>query len=236
MYKKTKSLLMIILLISVSIVIFYLINIDLEIIKFFNSKYYNLEFNYQIITLLLAFLFILLSRLIGGKGVFKYLNLKNIDGKIKEVKIIGINPKNGESWINLGLNFSIIITFVTVIVIYFQLIKSNQFSYNFFPLIFYVLIFSLMNSFTEEIIYRFSITSVFQELNIDSNITALLSGAIFGIVHYFGTPGGIAGVIMAFFIGWFLSKSIIETKGFFWAWFIHFLQDIIIFYGLFSIK
>jgi hypothetical protein len=32
-----------------------------------------------------------------------------------------------------------------------------------------------------------------------------------------------------------LAKSIAETGGTFWAWFIHFLQDVIIFPGLFLV-
>jgi len=32
-----------------------------------------------------------------------------------------------------------------------------------------------------------------------------------------------------------LAKSILETKGIFWAWLIHFLQDIIIFTALLTI-
>lgn len=46
--------------------------------------------------------------------------------------------------------------------------------------------------------------------------------------HYYGAPYGITGVLMAYFLGWFLGKSIIETKGIFWAWMIHFVQDFLI--------
>jgi uncharacterized protein len=38
---------------------------------------------------------------------------------------------------------------------------------------------------------------------------------------------------LAGFLGWLLAKSIVETRGIFWAWFIHFLQDVIIFTGFF---
>jgi hypothetical protein len=55
-------------------------------------------------------------------------------------------------------------------------------------------------------------------------------------VHYFGTPGKIPGVLLAGFLGWFLAKSIGETHGFFWAWLIHFLQDVVIITGLFFQK
>jgi len=55
-----------------------------------------------------------------------------------------------------------------------------------------------------------------------------VSAILFGSVHYWGSPGGILGVLVAGFLGWFLTKSILETKGIFWAWWIHFLQDVII--------
>ena len=34
---------------------------------------------------------------------------------------------------------------------------------------------------------------------------------------------------MAFALGWLLARSMVETRGLFWAWFIHFCQDVIIF-------
>jgi len=50
-----------------------------------------------------------------------------------------------------------------------------------------------------------------------------------GIGHYFGVPYGVVGVIMASFLGWMLGKAMLETRGFFWAWLIHFVQDVLIF-------
>jgi len=57
----------------------------------------------------------------------------------------------------------------------------------------------------------------------------LLMAAFFGIGHYYGVPYGIIGVLMASFLGWLLGKSMLETRGLFWAWFIHFWQDVLIF-------
>jgi hypothetical protein len=34
---------------------------------------------------------------------------------------------------------------------------------------------------------------------------------------------------MSTFLGWMLGKAMLETRGFFWAWFIHFWQDVAIF-------
>ncbi len=59
-----------------------------------------------------------------------------------------------------------------------------------------------------------------------------ISACFFGIAHYFGTPGGISGVVASTFMGWILGKVMIETRGLFWAWWIHFLSDIVIFFFL----
>ena len=46
-----------------------------------------------------------------------------------------------------------------------------------------------------------------------------------GSVHYFETPGGVAGVVLAGFLGCLLAKSIYETRGIFWTWLIHCLPE-----------
>jgi hypothetical protein len=51
----------------------------------------------------------------------------------------------------------------------------------------------------------------------------------FGIMHFYGVPYGVVGVLLAGFLGWILAKSMQETRGLFWAWFIHFWQDVWIF-------
>jgi hypothetical protein len=51
----------------------------------------------------------------------------------------------------------------------------------------------------------------------------------FGIGHFYGIPYGVIGVLMAGFLGWWLGKSMLETRGLWWAWFIHFVQDVWIF-------
>jgi len=44
-----------------------------------------------------------------------------------------------------------------------------------------------------------------------------------------GVPYGVIGVTMATFLGWLSGKAMLETRGFFWAWFIHVVQDVLIF-------
>jgi membrane protease YdiL (CAAX protease family) len=56
-----------------------------------------------------------------------------------------------------------------------------------------------------------------------------LTGAFFGLNHYFGQPSGWSGVFMAGIAGWIWAKSMVETRGFSCAFASHFVQDIVIF-------
>jgi membrane protease YdiL (CAAX protease family) len=57
----------------------------------------------------------------------------------------------------------------------------------------------------------------------------LLTAVFFGVGHYYGQPSGPLGVIMAGFAGWIWARSMIDTRGSVWAFFIHMAQDIVIF-------
>jgi membrane protease YdiL (CAAX protease family) len=56
-----------------------------------------------------------------------------------------------------------------------------------------------------------------------------LTAVLFGLGHFYGQPSGPIGVLMAGFAGWIWARSMIETRGFAWAFFIHMVQDIVIF-------
>lgn len=199
----------------------------------FQSQGYNLELGYQLTVLLLAIVVIGVVYGLTGKDGLAYLSLRKRDGVIRPEPWIGIKPKETETWKNLGVNFSVVITLVTVIVIYFQLVHGENVRLALYPGAILILIFAIMNAFTEEILFRFSFVAVVSKYGFSPYIAQGLAATVFGAVHYFGYPGGIAGVLMAAFIGWFLAKSILETRGFFWAWMIHFLQDVVIFAALF---
>ncbi|OJF91545.1 CPBP family intramembrane glutamic endopeptidase [Alkalibacterium sp. 20] len=60
-----------------------------------------------------------------------------------------------------------------------------------------------------------------------------IAAMIFGIAHFYGAPSGIVGVVMSVLLGWYLSRSMYETKGFASSWIIHFMQDVVIFSTIF---
>lgn len=196
------------------------------------SSTINHQIVYQSITLLAALLFVLVLWSTKTNSFQKYFRKGNIRAKIDPVPMIGLKPKPHENWLHLGRNYTIIISFVTAIIIYFQLFEGSSISLNDVLMVLpFSLVFALSNSFVEEIITRFAVVITLKGVVRDKSIQ-VISALIFGIVHYWGNPGGIIGVLAAAFLGWFLAKSIIETEGIFWAWLIHFCQDLIIFSAL----
>jgi membrane protease YdiL (CAAX protease family) len=85
-----------------------------------------------------------------------------------------------------------------------------------------------MNAFSEEYSYRASILATLRTAVGDGH-ALLLSSFYFGVAHYYGVPYGILGVGMATCLGYVLGRAMLETEGLFWPWFIHFVQDVVIF-------
>ena len=91
-----------------------------------------------------------------------------------------------------------------------------------------VVIFALVNSFSEGIVYRSAVLGPLRKV-LSKEHVILIAALFFGIGHYYGAPSGIIGVSMSMVLGWYLCRSIYETKGFASAWLIHFMQDVVIF-------
>jgi hypothetical protein len=67
----------------------------------------------------------------------------------------------------------------------------------------------------------------------------VLSAVYFGLAHYYGIPSGALGVVMAGFLGWLACRSVLDTKGVAWAFAMHVVQDIWIFWfmaAMFSLQ
>ena len=136
--------------------------------------------------------------------------------------------KKPEPWSKFGPTLALFISLGTLAFLVIASRPSLSVLAKVLPFLPFVLLFAAMNAFSEEMNYKASFLSVLHGVA-GKNQSLLLMAAFFGIGHYYGVPYGIVGVLMAGFLGWLLGKSMLETKGFVWAWFIHFLQDILIF-------
>jgi hypothetical protein len=96
------------------------------------------------------------------------------------------------------------------------------------PAIPVVLACAALNAFNEELTYKAGFLSVLVE-PVGARNALRMVAAFFGLGHFYGVPYGVVGVVLAGFLGWILGRSMLETRGLWWAWWIHFLQDVAIF-------
>ncbi len=190
-----------------------------------DNSYVNGQVNYQIILLIIAGLSLLTTYLINKENFLTYFSFGQISAPGDELKLFGI--KQGDSWLKTGLSLCVVITGITAIFMYFQLKKTDVDWTVLQGGIFWILLLSLTNSFGEEMIYRVGLVSPLKGL-LTPTMIFLISAIIFGLAHINGMPSGIIGISLAGILGFVLAKSVLETQGFFWAWVIHFLQDVVI--------
>ena len=142
------------------------------------------------------------------------------------VRWLGI--QQDEHWNKIGRNFTVILSSGTLAFLVIAGRPPLDISLRALPFIPAILIAATLNAFNEEMTYKASFLSILEEV-VGKQQSLLLMAAYFGIGHFYGVPYGVIGVLMAGFLGWFLGKSMLETRGLWWAWLIHFVQDVLIF-------
>lgn len=155
-----------------------------------------------------------------------FLRVGDLGASIRPVPALGF-PR-ADSWRRFGLIWGFGIAVVLGIVQYLMLRPSASALGGVLPMLPSILVYAAVNAVTEELTYRAPMlaTSRF----VVGPVHALwMSAVFFGLAHYFGIPGGLLGAVASIFMGWILSKAMIETRGLFWPWLIHFLSDVAIF-------
>jgi membrane protease YdiL (CAAX protease family) len=176
---------------------------------------------------LIPALFIISGLLLSNRKRSDFFLIKgDIHAMVEPSKLIGM--KHAEPWPRIGGIFAIIFSIGTLIF----LLVSNTYTLNTFiatlNLIPVSILIAIINGFNEEFTLRAAPLSELWQI-IGKPQALLITTIYFGLGHFYGVPNGILGVCLSAFLGWFLGKSLLETKGFFWAWFIHVLPDIFIF-------
>jgi hypothetical protein len=170
---------------------------------------------------------ILVSLLLTGyRRSDLFLAKGKIDALVEPSKLLGM--KKPEPWTHIGRIFAIIFTVVTFISLMLAWKPSLDMFVKVLPLIPVALLIAAMNAFNEEFTLRAAPLSTLLPA-IGKQQALLITTVYFGLGHFYGIPNNVPGVLMSAFLGWFLGKSLLETKGFFWAWLIHFLPDALIF-------
>ena len=193
----------------------------------------NNRFSYQVITLGMAFAYLLIVYRLRPEAFRRFARTGELNAPTSPVRWLGISSK--ETWRSVGLNFALVTTLATGTFLYFNFIQPKNILLaalvGWLPV---AAALAVINAFVEEALTRFGVVVGLFGV-IPNGVIYVISALVFGLPHYFGTPGGVVGTLMAGFLGWLLARSVVDTRGMFWAWFIHFLLDVIIFMTLLSV-
>lgn len=192
---------------------------------FHSNPVVNTQIKFQSLQLILAAVVLLLTYLLNPENFARFFRLGDVNARIGKIAWLGVT--GNESWLEIATSMGVFITLATGIFMLFQLKKAGvDYRYFLFSLL-WSIPFSVSNAFSEEVIFRIGIVSpLYGALSVP--VILLVSGAVFGLPHYFGQPSGLVGVLMAGFLGWLLAMSLVETQGLLIAWAIHFAQDVVI--------
>jgi membrane protease YdiL (CAAX protease family) len=180
----------------------------------------------QILKLLVTLVIIAVLFLMKKHAGAFFLVKGDTGAPVEPVRWLGI--KEGERWNKLGPLFALMISSGTLAFLILAGRPPLDLVVRALPFLPAILIAAALNAFNEEMTYKASFLSVLEDV-MGKHQSLWLLATYFGLGHYYGVPYGVIGVVMAGFLGWFLGKSMLETRGLWWAWFIHFWQDVLIF-------
>lgn len=180
----------------------------------------------QSLRLMVTLVIIGIMFLVKRRASAFFLAKGELSAPVEPVRWLGADP--GERWNRFGRNFTFYISLGTLVFLVLAGRPALETVVQAMVLLPAVLLAAALNAFNEEMTYKASFLSVLEE-PAGKQQALWLMAAFFGLGHYYGVPYGVVGVLMAGFLGWLLGKSMLETRGLFWAWFIHFWQDVLIF-------
>ena len=162
-----------------------------------------------------------------------YLCIGDLKQKASRINWLGIK-ENQITWGKLAIISGLLISLGTILLTIITVTNVSEINgfgnwLSYLPLI---LVLALANSFCEGLIFRSAIMATLKD-ELPKNQLVLIAALFFGISHYYGAPGGPLGVIMSGLLGWYMCRSMYETKGFVSSWMIHAMQDVVIFSTIF---
>jgi len=230
-WKPLRGLLPFLALFAALVGIQWLVSERLDTLPFLRRYLRDPSFNVymlaeEALNLIVTLVIIAALFLLGKKRQDFYLAKGDISAPAERVRWLGI--KQGDPWNHVGVALSFFISLGTIAFLAIAGRPSLDIIVRALPYLPAILLAAALNSFTEEVTYKASFLSVL-EGPVGPRQAVYMVAVYFGMAHFYGIPYGVTGVLLAAFMGWLLAKSMQETRGLFWAWFIHFLQDVWIF-------
>jgi uncharacterized protein len=185
--------------------------------------YVNTQARYQLSLLGVALGVCGVAGLLAPGNLRDLLAIGDVRAPAGGVPLFGI--ADGESWMAVGTSLSVFATLATTGVILAPRRALLAGASRIGPHLPWIVLFSLTNSLAEELIFRLGVlVPLFGTA--EPSVIVMVSAVLFGAPHLRGMPSGIVGAVMSGVLGWLLARSVLETQGIAWAWWIHFLQDL----------
>jgi membrane protease YdiL (CAAX protease family) len=163
-----------------------------------------------------------------GSGITRrdlFLCMGNLAAPTQPVPFLGLRKPIPWTWFGPA----VILVFVLALTpfLYFSMYPDFDTTSKILRAFPWILAVAALNAASEEFQFRNLLLAHLRNLFRPAE-AVLLTAAFFGLEHFYGHPSGATGVAMAGFAGWIWARSMIETRGSFWAFVIHMALDIII--------
>ena len=180
----------------------------------------------QTLNLMITFIMIGALLLMKKKRADFYLVVGDTAAPVEPIRWLGV--QRGAHWNRFGIWLTVCLSLGTLAFLVIAGRPPLDILIQALPYLPVIFIAAAMNAFYEEVTYKASFLSVL-EGPVGPRQALYMVAVFFGIWHFYGVPYGVIGVVLATFLGWLLARSMQETRGLFWAWFVHFWQDVWIF-------
>jgi membrane protease YdiL (CAAX protease family) len=192
-----------------------------------NAPYAPYWWGKQLIQVLFTLIVLIVTWVLLRRRQAFFLGKGQLDAELEPVRWLGI--RKGQLWTVFSWIFAGCFaggTTLYVVLAYGRLLHNFN---RIIPLLPLVVVFAAINAFTEEFTYRAPLLGATHEV-LGRQAALVINAVFFGFAHYiYGTPNGIPGLLMTTFVGYLFGKSMLETRGSFWALFTHMMADIPIF-------
>ncbi|HVF70939.1 MAG TPA: CPBP family intramembrane glutamic endopeptidase [Chthoniobacterales bacterium] len=163
-----------------------------------------------------------------GSGITRrdlFLRNGDLDAPAQPIRFLGMRKPVPWTWFGPAL----IVVFAAVMSPFLYLTVHPNFGagsriIQFLP---WIVAVAALNAASEEFQFRCLLLAHLRKV-FSPGENVLLTAAFFGLGHFYGQPSGTIGVLMTGFAGWIWARSMIETRGWFWALAIHMVQDIVV--------
>ena len=200
-----------------------------------NAAYAAFWWGKQLLQVLFTLIMLGVTWLLLKKREAFFLAGGQLNAELEPVRWLGI--RKGQRWTTFGWIFAGCFaggTLLFVVLAYGSLLHNFGRILLLLPL---AVVFSAINAFTEEFTFRAPLLGA-THMILGRPAALAVNAVFFGFAHYlYGMPNGIPGLLMTAFVGYLFGKSMLETRGTFWALLTHMLADIPIFvlYALASV-